>query len=94
MRGPSASSGQAKCQRSPEWLVHSFVWLAERGRALEGLDAVAQGVGICCPKAHGNDGSSSPESDDGIGVFHEVGEDLEAAQREALEFFGGCVRLP
>ena len=50
------------------------------------MDAVAKATGVYCPEAHGSDGSSSPESDDGVGVFHEVGEDLEAAEREALEF--------
>ena len=50
------------------------------------MDAVGKATGIHCPEAHGSDGSSRPESDDGVGVFHEVGEDLEAAEREALEF--------
>ena len=47
---------------------------------------MAKATGIHCPEAHGSDGAGSPQSDDGVGVFHEVGEDLEAAERETLEF--------
>ena len=41
---------------------------------------MGKATGIHCPEAHGSDGAGSPQSDDGVGVFHEVGEDLEALE--------------
>ena len=41
---------------------------------------MGKATGIHCPEAHGSDGADSPQSDNGVGVFHEVGEDLEALE--------------
>ena len=71
-------------------MVHGLV-LLDGGRTFLGvLDVVGQATDAYCPYTHDGDGSSGPESDDGVAVFHEVGEDLEATDRETMEFLA-CV---
>ena len=53
---------------------------------LKGLDVLAEGVGIGYAEAHVGDGAGRAVLHDGVGVFHEVSEDFEAAEHAALEF--------
>ena len=46
-------------------------------------------VGVGYSHAHGGDGAAGPQPDDGVRVFHEVGEGREAAARQALDFAAG-----